>query len=161
MHIFLRGKNKMVNLMFSHCCSLHLRLSGNSSCHCDTSVREPQRALPEADCPGNPLPLERAAVVVRTEGWGEYGRLGFPPNTPGPGEKGQCSELLHSIDSRAQHSYLWARLTQSASRCWEFKQWIEGAAWLSADFPPSKLGLWSQRTASNKNQFPLYSKESS
>ena len=161
-HIFLRGKNKLVNLMFSHCCSIHLRDSPvipvATVIHLSENPKEPSL---EVDCPLILFLLGSGVVVLCTESWREHQGLGCPPYIPGYGKKGQCSELLHSINSWTQHSRLWAHLTPNASRCWEFKQWIERAAWLSADFQPSKLGLWSHRAASNKNQFPLYSKESS
>lgn len=131
------------------------RLSSNFSCPRDTC----ERALSlDVDCPLIPFILESAMVVVQTKSWRECWGLGFAPYIPGYGKKGRNALNSH-IPLIASH--LWTHLTQSASRCWVFKQWIEGAAWLSTDFQPSKLGLWSPRTASNKNQFPLYSKESS
>lgn len=137
------------------------RLSSNSSCHCDTSVPEPQRALTWSSLPFDPVSSQECCGCLANWKSKRILRTGLSTLHPRLWKEGQeCSELLHSINSWAQRSHLWAHLTQSASRCWAFRQWIEGAAWLSADFQPSKLGLWSQRTASNKNQFLLYSKES-
>lgn len=137
-------------------------LSSNFSCPCDTSVREPQRALTWSRLPFAPVSSQESHGCCANWKLTRRLRTGLSTIHPRLRKEGQeCSELLHSINSWAPRSLRWAHLTQSACRCWAFRPWIEGAARLSADFQPAKLGLWSQRTASNTNQFPLYSKESS
>lgn len=137
-------------------------LSSSFRYHCDTSVREPQRALTWSRLPFDPISSQEWHGCCAKREVKRILRTRLSSVHPRLWKEGQeCSELLHSINSWAQHSRLCAHLTQSAPRCWAFRQWIEGAMRLSADFQPSKLGLWSLRTASNKNQFPLYSKESS